>query len=253
LTPFSQFKKNTNIKFKISSFKIRLITVSEENYQLDDLRELCKNIHCYYKNKDVEILKKDPASTVVKVVCGDRKIVIRRDNFKNSIKFIKRILTKSRSKKLWEKGIRLKQYGFKTLEPLALIEDFFFFVKIRSYLLYEYLDGVTLDKYLSNPEIPYQKKEAISENLVKTIEQWHAMGLTHGDPKAGNVLVNGDDVYLIDLEDIKWPKNRRVLQRAIARDKCIVLHNFQRDSKLREFWARQFALSYPYGMSYFRK
>lgn len=243
--------KYLNNKLKLSFFRTRMVTSIVKYSQLDELQDICKNIEKCFKNKSVEILKHDISSTVINLLSGTKKFVIRRDNFKNIFKAIKRIFSKSRSRKLWEKGNRLNQHGFRSLEPLALIEDYVFFIKNRSYIIYEYLEGVTFKEYFSNPELSRLERDRISGKLVEAIESWHATGVTHGDPKAGNVLVNDGEIYFIDVEDIKWPQNRLAWRHAVARDKGIVLHNLQTDLRLREIYCRKFFLDYPYGMKYF--
>ena len=243
--------KSLNNKLRLSIFKQRTVKFVDKSEQTDDLQYICENIEKFYKNKSVKILKHDPSSTVIQILCGIKKIVIRRDNFKSFFKFIKRVFTKSRSRKLWEKAIWLKKYGLKSLEPLVLIEDSAFFIKYRSYIIYEYLEGVTFKEYLSNPELSSSEKERIAGKLVDAIESWHSAGVTHGDPKAGNVLVNDGEICFIDIEDIRWPQSRWTRRHAVARDKGIVLHNLQSDFDLREVYCKQFALDYPYGMRYF--
>ena len=241
----------SKLKLKMSFFKTRTLTSGAKNHHIDDLQDTCKNIERFFNDEAVDILKNDSSSTVVKILCGTKKFVIRRDNFRNIFKFIKRVFSKSRSRKLWEKGRRLKKYGFKTLEPLILIEDSIFYVRLRSYIIYELLEGVTFKECFSNPELSRSEKERIAAKLVDAIESWHSVGVTHGDPKAGNVLVNAGEIYFIDIEDIRWPQNRWARRHAVARDMGIVLHNLQSDFHLREVYCRRFALDYPYGMRYF--
>lgn len=244
--------KPVRIDIKKAFFLKRKVSIAP-SYQNDDaLQNICKNIDAYYRSPDKIILKNDRSSTVFKIGADNRlNIVIRKDNFASILKYLKRVIRKSRSRKIWDKGHLIKDFGLKTINPIALIEDYTCFVRTGSYVVSEYIDGMTLREYFCNPNISDSDKNIIASRLVQDIYRWHALGITHGDPKASNILVREDDIYLIDAEDIKISKNKWSKVHAITRDKYIILHNWQKYPEQREAWIRKFVLEHYFGKRYF--
>lgn len=208
----------------------------------------------YFGSTHEKPLKNDRSSTVVKVRVDDEKnIVIRRDNAVSLFKFVKRLFQKSRSRKVWKNTQLLNSFGLNTIKPLALIEDYCFFFRLRSYVVYEYICGTTLKDHYLDPDISFSSKEKMAEKSVESIKHWHSLGVTHGDPKSSNILVRGNELFFIDTEDSKMPKSRWRKRHAVARDRYIILHNLQKFPALRKTWVRPFVLDYPYGIHYFGK
>jgi hypothetical protein len=145
----------------------------------------------------------------------------------------------------------MEYFGLKTINPIALIEDYAFFARTGSYAVCEYIDGMTLKAYFRNPNISDTDKNIIASKLVQDIHKWHALGVTHGDPKASNIVIRQNQIYLIDAEDIKIPKTRWSKKHAITRDKYIILHNWQKYPEQREAWTRKFVLEHYLGKRYF--
>lgn len=240
------------INIKKAFFHKRKISIASP-YQNDDaLQDICKNIDSYYRSPDKIILKNDRSSTVFKIGTDyELNIVIRKDNFVSILKYLKRVVRKSRSRKIWNNGQLMKYFGLKTINPMALIEDYTCFVRTGSYVVIEYIDGMTLREYFCNPNISDTDKNIIAGRLVKDIYRWHSLGITHGDPKASNILIRKEDIYLIDVEDIKISKNKWSKVHGITRDKYIILHNWQKYPEQRKAWIRKFVLEHYFGKRYF--
>jgi tRNA A-37 threonylcarbamoyl transferase component Bud32 len=238
---------------KLALFCKRKISLAQGIVDGKSILFIAEKVDEFFSLPQAKLLKDGRSSTVIKIRSTRGDFVVRRDGFVNIIKFLKRPFKKSRSRKVWEKGQFLSSLGLNTIRPLALVEDFKVLFPVKSYVVYEYLSGTTLQEYLSNPNIPVLAKQKIAEKVVETISNWHSMGITHGDPKAGNIIINGDDVYLIDTEDIKTPQNNWLKRHAITRDKCILLHNFQKYQGLRDKFITQFVRDYGYGLRYFSK
>ena len=218
------------------------------------LHTICHDIDACFRSPDKDILKNDRSSTVVKLALDNqRPVVIRRDNFKSVWTYLKRAIRNSRSRKVWNNGRSMGELGLKTIAPMALVEDYRFFVRTASYVVCAYIDGMPFGKYFSNPQRPGADKAATARKLVQAMDRWHALGVTHGDPKASNILIGQDDIHFIDAEDIKTPKSKRSKKRAITRDKYIILHNWQKFPAQRDEWTRKFVLEDNFGKHYFGK
>lgn len=86
------------------------------------------------------------------------------------------------------------------------------------YLVSEYIDGFTLDSYITSftgKKVPFFEALHIFYQLVKGVEQIHIKGDFHGDLHSGNVLIRKKglsfDVKLIDL--FLWKGSKREFQR----------------------------------------
>jgi tRNA A-37 threonylcarbamoyl transferase component Bud32 len=255
MNDLSLHKKIDSVSFpvKLSFFSARKISFASGKNTDNDLLEIFKQVDRYFKSIEITHLKNGHSSTVIKITSGASIFVIRRDNFVNIAKFSRRIFRKSRSCNVWEKGQFLKSVGLNTINPLALIEDFCLGLRTRSYVVYEYIAGITLRDFLSDQSIPYCKIEETAKKVIQCLLKWHSLGITHGDPKAANVLIRDGNVFFIDTEDIKTPRTKRVKKHAIARDICILLHNLQKHQEIRNIWIRKLVLSYPYGLEYLGK
>ena len=251
--PLRKVLKINRFVMSLGFFYKRKISIVSETVGERTALSISKNIDSYFKVPYLSSLKDDHSSTVIKIKSSHGDVVVRRDNFVNIIKFLKRPFKKSRSHKVWEKGQFVSSLGLKTIKPLALVEDYKFLFPVNSYVVYEHIKGTTLRDYFSRPDISVLEKEKIADKVVETINKWHSIGITHGDPKAGNIIISGDNVVLIDTEDVKTPRNNCFKRHAITRDICIVLHNYQKHQKIRDKWVKQFALLYGYGLKYFGK
>ncbi len=242
------------IKTSKSIFRQRKISIAPSYVDDNSLQDVCNNINTYFQSPDKTILKRGRSSTVIKIAAGNTSnIVVRRDNFVSLFKFLKRGARKSRSRKIWEKGRFLGGLGLKTVTPIALIEDYAFFVRTASYVLFEYIDGITLKAYFLDPKTSGVAKNAMAEKVVQSIYKWHSSGVTHGDPKASNIMIKNNDIYLIDVEDIRAPKSERTKKHAVTRDKYIILHNWQKYPEQRDVWIRKLVLDHHYGKRYLGK
>jgi hypothetical protein len=240
------------INIKKSFLCKRKISIARSYENDTSLQNIFKRIDSYIRSPDKIVLKNDRSSTVFKIGADNRfDIVIRRDNYVSILKYLKRVIRKSRSRKIWENGQLMKYFGLKTINPIALIEDYRFFVRTGSYVVYEYIDGMTLRAYFRNPDISDTDKNIIASKLVQDIYKWHSLGITHGDPKASNILIREDEIYLIDAEDIKIPKSRWSKIHAITRDKYIILPHWQKYPEQREDWIRKFVLDHCLAKRYF--
>ena len=100
---------------------------------------IAERVDTFFSLPHAKLLKDGRSSTVIKVGSTRGDFVVRRDDFVNIIKFLKRPFKKSRSRKVWEKGQFLISLGLNTIRPLALVEDFRLLFPFKSYVVYEYI------------------------------------------------------------------------------------------------------------------
>ncbi len=195
--------------------------------------DTARTIERYFESPQATILKDDHFSTVILLESKDR-FVIKKEHPGTALKFLRKTLRKSRAAKAWANGLLLTSRGLPTIVPLALIEDYCFLLRIRSFLVSAYIRGSLYDQYLTDPDIPFTQKEATAIGLIDMLHHWHQLGITHGDPKAANIIISDNKLSLIDPENVKYHRLSLLKRRAIARDWSIVLHNWQKIPQIRE-------------------
>lgn len=68
------------------------------------------------------------------------------------------------------------------------------------YYILEYIQGMTLDEYMTQYKLPFKSYIDIMLSLTQTLEHLHCYGVVHGDLKDENILIGPQkNVYLIDF------------------------------------------------------
>ncbi|SSP30064.1 serine/threonine protein kinase [Acinetobacter pittii] len=71
------------------------------------------------------------------------------------------------------------------------------------YLIYEYIEGVTLSEYLDN-DIYLEDKKNLAKQLITNVINLHHLGIYHGDLHSDNIIISEDGCYLIDVVDVSF-------------------------------------------------
>lgn len=189
-------------------------------------------------------LKHDGTTTVVLVREQGRRWVVKRYNTKNRWHAVRRTIRASRALNCWHAAAWLGAAGIDTPRPVAALEERRCrALRGRSYFVCEFVDGDTLDKVLRRADSPGASgptpvNATLVAQAVRIIERLRAHGIVHGDLKATNFIVNGDKVFLTDLDAARRAAGRRLATGA-RRDFGRFLRNFEDDPALLEAFRRQ--------------
>jgi hypothetical protein len=75
------------------------------------------------------------------------------------------------------------------------------------YIKFKFIDmSISLDQYLINIDSS-KEKIIFFHKLLDALDDFHQLGFTHGDLKPKNILVSDENIYFIDLENIREIKN----------------------------------------------
>jgi len=157
-----------------------------------------------------------------------RRYILKRSNLKGPLHTILHLLLRSRARWSWRNAARLETGGIATPRNLALLEERFGPVRLRSYLLSEIVPGEPLLDWT-------RSRGADDPDLARVAEAfgglWNRLGelrLAHRDMKGSNFIVEKDcRIWLVDLDGMRrWPRGP-LLARARNRDRARFLRNWQ--------------------------
>ncbi len=220
---------------KDSAFQLRAIRREEEaamNPVLEAADALLDQGHLY---------KTGGAASVAKVEVAGRPLVIKRYNVKNFAHWLKRFWRPSRAWHSWREGNRLVFLGIATPKPLAVLEQRFFWLRRKAYLITEYLPGPDIIErfapYVESGEVPHVELQALDQLFAQLIEE----RISHGDLKGHNVFWQQDRWALIDLDAMCQHGSQASFADAFAKDRARFMRNWPADSALYQLLEQRIA------------
>lgn len=153
-----------------------------------------------------EFLKRGNTCTVCRVRIGMRDAVIKRYNFKGWGHALRHTLKGSRARKCWRHGWRLAYSGVATALPLGFVEVMTGPLVRQSYLLCDYVEGVSLREYLL--KVGPEARGRVIAKAEAALGELRRLRVSHNDLKLTNFIVRGDEVVLIDLDSMRVHRNR---------------------------------------------
>lgn len=213
---------------KDSAFGLRAIRREEEAAMtpvLAQADQLLDHGHLY---------KTGGAASVGRVDVAGRSLVIKRYNIKSSAHWLKRFWRPSRAWHSWREGNRLAFLGIATPKPLALLEQRFFWLRRKAYLVTEFLPGPDIIErfapYVATGNAPEVELQALDQLFGQLLRE----RISHGDLKGHNVFWHQDRWTLIDLDAMCQHTSAASFAKAFERDRARFMRNWPADSVLRQ-------------------
>ena len=147
--------------------------------------------------------KHDRTSTVAAVTAGHQHWVIKRYNHQGLLHSLKRCLTGSRARKSFVRGLLLRQLGIPTPRPIAYLETRAGLLPGDGYIVCEQSRGETLHQLLMAGTLDHRDWPEIVARTRELVLKLHRLGITHGDIKHTNLLLDGDCLEIIDLDSLR--------------------------------------------------
>ena len=180
------------------------------------------------------LYKTGGAASVAKADVAGRALVIKRYNIKNFAHWLKRFWRPSRAWHSWREGNRLMFLGIATPKPLALLEQRFFWLRRKAYLVTEYLPGPDIIErfapYVASGDAPESELLALDTLFA----QLRRERISHGDLKGHNVFWQQDRWALIDLDAMCQHTSAGTFAAAYAKDRARFMRNWPADSALHQ-------------------
>jgi len=178
-----------------------------------------------------ERYKQGGSASVTRVDWHGQALVLKRYNIKSAWHWLRRCLRESRAVHSWREAHRLSMLGIATPKPLAVIEQRWFGLRRRAYLLTEHCAGQDLIACLaeyhnqSPPEIYIEALEQLLKSLIRS-------QISHGDLKGHNLLWDNGKWQLIDLDAMQQHRCKSRFNKAFTQDRARLLRNFPENSTL---------------------
>lgn len=198
--------------------------------QVEELRPLLADPDGYIEAG--RLLKAGRSATVARVDLNGRSLLIKRYNIKGTRHWLRRFWRPSRAWHAWREGHRLQFLGLATPRPLAVMEQRCCWLRGRSYLVTEYLDGPNLiDRRMS-----FDDQQSFSSELAAVRDLFVTLcreRISHGDLKGSNLIRDGKRWSLIDLDSMHQHRLAWMFRRAYRRDRARLLLNWPQEDTFR--------------------
>ncbi len=185
-------------------------------------------------------LKDGNTATVVRCGTPASDLVVKRYNVKNWRHALSRAPRRSRAWISWQNANLLAHIGVSTPRALGLREGRWGPFRRVTYLITEASDGVPLHDWL-RAHTPNEVPAWLDRALLQTLASLARSGISHGDLKATNFLVEErlERLLLIDLDAMRLHRSGSRHRRALQRDLRRFLANW--DAGLQQHFARLLA------------
>ena len=187
--------------------------------------------------------KKGNTCTVSLAEVDGIKTVIKRYNIKGFWHGLSRALRQTRAAASWANAHRLNILSIATPKPIALIEERFGYFRGKAYFLSEYLDAPDASTFFAQIKNKKSQAEAI-QNIVEMFYRMYLLKLTHGDMKASNIKMLGEDPYLIDLDSMQQHAWDFLAKKRHAKDLKRFMRNWQDQPTLYNRFVKAFFAVY---------
>jgi len=150
-----------------------------------------------------QILKSANTSCVSRLTWNGKDVVVKRYNHKGFVHSLRHTIKRSRARRSWLHGHRLKMLNIATPAPLAYIEQRRWFFLWQSYLVTEYVQGQNLYIFLRDKNVHMEARSKVGEQLKALLAQLCKYRISHGDLKHTNILVTENGPILTDLDAMR--------------------------------------------------
>lgn len=191
--------------------------------------------------EDQQQLKRGNTCSVAKFALDGEEMVVKRYNIKSFWHGLGRAWRQSRAAVSWRNAHRLQLAGIATPQPLVLVEQRRLGMRGLAYFVAAFVnapDAVTF--FADNSMRPQDRKDA-ALHLARLFRRLYLLGISHGDCKASNILMQGLQPCLIDLDSMQQHRCLVWFERRHIRDLRRFMRNWQQDPETTALLSSAFA------------
>ena len=171
------------------------------------------------------ILKAGNSATVVRYRIDGLELVVKRYNMKNWVHTLRRAFKKTRADISWRSAHLLMQNRINTSRPLAMMEKRFGPFRNKAFFICEYVKGEDAIQYFQNADAECISQTA--QSIMSVFSKLKSLMISHGDMKATNIIIQGGEPFLIDLDSMARHRIKTRFFHAHKKDINRFLKNWQ--------------------------
>jgi len=172
-----------------------------------------------------QILKNGKTCFVSRIMWNGRNVAVKRYNHKGFCHSLRHTLKGSRARRSWLNAHHLRWLRVPTAEPLGFVEQYRGPVLWQSYYITGFVPGPQIGEILRNGQMPDVQKQRVHDRVLHVLKVMAEHGISHGDMKHTNIVYDGRDVVLLDLDAMWTPLWGRLGHYRCRRD----VHRYLRD------------------------
>jgi hypothetical protein len=129
--------------------------------------------------------------------------------------FVRQLLSRSWASLTFKSTVRLINAGIQTPRPVACVENRWGNFRRDSFLMYEYIDGVTLRSYLKRKaKNPRPLTESLTSQIRELWQRLADLGASLDDTHTGNFIVcPAGRLWVIDLDNARFHRTTYMASR----------------------------------------
>ncbi len=194
-------------------------------YASNRFKALLENPDTAFENAGENLLKAGNSATVVLCEIDGRKFVIKRYNMKNFFHAFRRAFKRTRADISWRSAHMLVKNDIRTGLPAAFKEKRFGPFRNTAFFICEYVSGENARTLF--PKMAQADLESMAEKITALFEKFERMKISHGDMKATNIIIHGEQPYLIDLDSMQQHRSAAGFKKAFKKDVKRFLQNWE--------------------------
>ncbi len=211
--PKNEFIQNKNLYCYEQSFS--RFTLFNKTLASTQLLDIIKSPDSYLNEKK-SIIKNNEKRTIAKLEIDSGTIILKRYNFKGVYDWITKCpFRSSKAYRAWYYQHKLLEHGVATTKPIAIIEKRCGPFWLQTYIISEYIEGKPLSS--EQAQLNPSSYKPICKQLIKYLNVFYHLKLLHRDLVARNLIINGENIAIIDLDEMhSYTFNNTIFKKKFA-------------------------------------
>ncbi|OUS03048.1 hypothetical protein A9Q81_08105 [Gammaproteobacteria bacterium 42_54_T18] len=189
-----------------------------------------------------EPLLKNGSQTIVRDKIDNNDAFIKRYNIRGVGHQTRRALRSTRAHTSWIAAHSLISLGINTPKPIAMLEQRIGPVRRHSYYISEFIAGTTLRDFFDTDTIDLSTdpiRQQLVSKLIDIFALFKLAKISHGDTKDTNFMVVNNDIFVIDLDAVRFHQSNRSFKRAFNKDIQRFLRNWENQPKIKALFEKE--------------